>query len=126
MPCDTVRDYERIKERERQLDRAAKRKRRLEAAAKVKAQALKTGWVITRVKNFEYTASKPYSTDKLEIKILDSGTVRVSAGKISAANHASAEMFLNCIQAAMGGPVTVKQKSGTVAHSHGGLHTHTH
>jgi len=125
MPCDTVRDYEQIKEIQRQRDRAAKRRVRLQAATKVKAQALKTGWVITRIKNFEYTASKPYSTDKLEIKILDSGTVRVSAGKISAANHASAEMFLNCIQAAMGGKVTVKQKPGTVAHTHG-LHTHMH
>lgn len=132
MPCDTVRDYEYEKEleRERQQKRKEeiekeKRRRRALSEKKVLDQAKKVGWVMTKITKSEYIASKPYSTDKLEIKFLDTGTVRVSAGKISAANHASAETFLHCIQGAIGGKVTVRQKPGTVAHAHG-LHTHTH
>lgn len=132
MPCDTIRDYEweREIERQRQAKRKEeiekeKRRRRQAAEKKVKAQAAKAGWVMTQLTKSEFIASKPYSTDKLEIKILDTGTVRVSSGKISAANHVSAETFLHCIQTAIGGKVTVRQKLGTVAHSHGGImHTH--
>ncbi len=129
MPCDTQRDYEWEREQQRARERKRKKElekqRRLKAEAIVKSQAAKSGWVITKKTKSEFTATKPYSTDKMEIKILDTGTVRVSTDKISAANHVSAEAFLHCIQTAIGGKVTVRQKPGTVAHSHGGImHTH--
>lgn len=126
MPCDTEREYELEQQRERDRERELKKKARKTKSKKIVfEQSKKQGWTITQQSEWKYTASKPYSTDKMEIEILDSGTVRITTGKISAVNHVSAENFHRNIQQQMGGKMTSRSKPGAIAHSHEG-HLHVH
>lgn len=124
MPCDTIRDYEWEKEQERKRDEDRKKQLKLNSKKMILEQSSKAGWTLKQESEWKFTATKPYSNDKIEIEILDSGTVRTSTDKISPANHMSAERFLMNIQGVMGGKVTIRQKLGT-PHSHG-THMHTH
>jgi hypothetical protein len=58
--------------------------------------------------------------DKIEIEILEDGTIKVSTDSISPANHLSADQFLKEIERLAGGKVT-KQKN-----RHAGQHSHRH
>jgi hypothetical protein len=73
----------------------------------VKQQAKKLAWQLKKdAKKEKYTATKPNSTDKIEIEILDNGTIKTTTDKISMPNHASAEQFLLGIARDLGGEVT--------------------
>jgi hypothetical protein len=65
--------------------------------------------------------------DKLDITILEDGTIKVVIdGQVSAANHFNAEQFLVFIQTMTGGDSThetIKQ-SHTHNHAHGEDHIH--
>ena len=130
-PCDTVRNYEWEKaqlneiKRLKRLEQLRKKKELKQKSLKIaKDQSKANGWVVTPVSEWKFTATKPYSTDKMEVEILDSGTIRIATDRISPANHMSAENFHRCIQTALGGTVSNTQKLGT-PHSHG--HTqHAH
>lgn len=128
MPCDSVRDYEynkRLKEEWDRKRKELKRLKRIEQSKKIlKEQSAKLGWTLTPKGPKTFTATKPYSTDKMEIEILDTGTIRISQDKISPMNHTSAEAFHRNIQTAVGGKVTIKSKLGT-PHSHGS-YEHAH
>lgn len=63
--------------------------------------------------------------DKMNISILEDGTVRVETEGISQANHYSADEFLQMIERLAGGEVQSKAKEGHTTHTHGKLiHSH--
>lgn len=118
-PCNTTRLYQPIK---------TKSNSKTKSKAIVKAQAEKMGWQLKSVAGKPWTriATKPFSQDKIEITFLKSGSVKITVpGKISPANHTSAELFLMHIQKELGASVQVTQMGAGATHSHGGL-THTH
>jgi len=59
--------------------------------------------------------------DKIKITILEDGTIKLEADKISQANHVSAEAFMREIKKLAGGPVTITK----AAHAEHG-HSHSH
>ena len=65
--------------------------------------------------------------DKIEIEILEDGTIKITTDNISPANHLSADQFLREIERLAGGSVT-KQKNrraGQHVHRHAGVeHSH--
>lgn len=48
--------------------------------------------------------------DQIEVEVLADGTIKISADKISAANHMNAEQLLRNVQELTGGKVTRKRK----------------
>ena len=55
--------------------------------------------------------------DKIEIEILDDGTIRLETDTISPANHLSADQFLKEIERLTGGTTTkTKNRHGHVHH----------
>ncbi len=60
--------------------------------------------------------------DDITVEILDGGNIKVTTGKVSAANHAAAERFVQII-ATLGGGETHKIQQG---HHHGHGHEHVH
>jgi len=64
--------------------------------------------------------------DQLEIEITDEGLIKISADKISAANHLNAEQFLRNVQELAGGKVTRKHKGAAKGHEHSHGHEHHH
>lgn len=67
--------------------------------------------------------------DIIDIEILEDGTIKSSADKISAPNHSSAEAFLSQMEKLAGGVVKRVGKSGAVPglfhkHQHGETHQH--
>lgn len=64
--------------------------------------------------------------DKIKIKVLDDGSIRIETDKVSALNHTGAENFLREIAKLAGGKVDSKQKHGTQPHTHANGVTHTH
>lgn len=68
--------------------------------------------------------------DKLKVKILEDGTIRVDVdGEISAANHVTAEGFVTLLAERAGGKVDVVQKNPDLHLGHGHDHgegTHQH
>ena len=67
--------------------------------------------------------------DKIEIEILEDGSLKMSTDKISAAAHGEAESLLRNIIEMAGGKVETKAKPGYATHSHsigGKVITHSH
>lgn len=119
MPCETQRIYQ--PEREKDKDRKKSKK-------KIQQQAKTLGWQLTPGKDKNtVVATKPFSKDKIIIEVLKSGSVKVTVpGKISAANHSSAEVFLNTIQMVIGPIEEMHHIHGGAAHSHAAAHQHDH
>jgi hypothetical protein len=63
--------------------------------------------------------------DKLEVEILDDGTLKITSGKVSMQNHMNAEAFLRDMGRMCGGKVERKQRKGVTAHSHSHDHGNT-
>jgi hypothetical protein len=61
--------------------------------------------------------------DEIEIEFAQNGLVKISTGKVSAANHSDAEAALRYLQGLLGGEVDIARKAG---HVHGHHHHHTH
>ena len=64
--------------------------------------------------------------DKMEIQILEDGTIKISADKISQASHASAEAFLREVARLGGGQTVRTRKAHAHTHSHEEEHEHDH
>jgi len=67
--------------------------------------------------------------DEITFEILDDGTIKIEAGRVSAANHLNAENFLREAARMAGGQVKVKHKQGHHQHAHShshGQHKHQH
>jgi hypothetical protein len=56
--------------------------------------------------------------DKLEVEILDDGTLKITSGRVSMANHMNAEAFLREMGRMCGGRVERKQRKGVMAQAH--------
>ena len=64
--------------------------------------------------------------DKIEIEILDDGSIKISTDAISMANHGGAEMLIRETIKLAGGEANRKQKAGHHhMHEHNG-HWHSH
>ena len=61
--------------------------------------------------------------DKIQITILQDGTIRVETDKISGANHLNAEQFLREMSRLAGGTVEIKARKGKLEQ---GQNTGTH
>ena len=57
------------------------------------------------------------SSDRMDISILEDGTIRIETDKVSGANHANAEQFFKLLAQNAGGESSRARKAG---------HTHTH
>lgn len=112
MPCETRRLIKpKIKPKPKAKDQTKK---------KVIKLIKKRGWTFNQISDYKFTATKPYTKDKIDIEFLESGMVKITVpGQISAANHLSAESLVNEITQVVGGMVTLE-------HLHGKSHTHTH
>lgn len=65
--------------------------------------------------------------DTLKIEILEDGTLKIEADKVSAPNHVGAESFLREVQKLAGGAVKITHKHKHQAHSHShGQDAHQH
>ena len=71
--------------------------------------------------------------DSMKITILDDGSIKVETDKISAANHMSADKFMEFLRTAGGAPQERKHKHGRIGaalhalqHAAGKAHHHTH
>lgn len=69
--------------------------------------------------------------DSIEVEILPNGSIKMTTGKVSGANHTSADAVIKGIELMMGGKVTRKRRINLNSavheedHEHG-EHTHTH
>jgi hypothetical protein len=61
-------------------------------------------------------------SDKIEIKILEDGTLSMRTDEISTANHLSADKLLEEMESLMGGKMIFQQDPQAKAHAH--LHKH--
>ena len=57
--------------------------------------------------------------DKMDIEVLEDGTIKVSTDRISMANHGGAEMLIKELVKAAGGEVDRARKSNGTYHQHG-------
>ena len=55
--------------------------------------------------------------DRIQIEILDDGTIKSTTAPVSPENHASADAFMKNLGKLTGGPVH-REARGTVAHTH--------
>jgi len=64
--------------------------------------------------------------DKIDIEILEDGTIRFSTNAVSKKNHASADEFMAEIEKLCGGARIVEKRKQKYAHSHakGVVHAH--
>ena len=62
--------------------------------------------------------------DKIEIEILEDGTIKMSTDKVSMPNHANAEGLIRQISADAGGEVTRTRTKKAGLHHHGHAHEH--
>lgn len=66
--------------------------------------------------------------DKMQIKVLADGTVKITTDEVSPENHVNAEAALKLIGSTLGGPMK-REARGDVAHHHTHSHgdvTHSH
>lgn len=71
--------------------------------------------------------------DKIQIQILEDGTIKLETDKVSMPNHSNAEKFTLAIASLCGGTVERRRRmhlgaslaAGLAEHTHDG-HTHTH
>ena len=61
--------------------------------------------------------------DKMQVTILEDGTIRIETDKISGPNHLNAENLLREVAKLAGGPVTLRKKQ---SHGHDHHHEHEH
>jgi hypothetical protein len=64
--------------------------------------------------------------DKIQIEILEDGTIKVITDPISGPNHVSAEAFLRQMAQLAGGTTTRERRKDVHRHDHGHTHTHSH
>jgi len=65
--------------------------------------------------------------DRMTVKILADGTMKVTTDAVSMANHLSAEKFLKFASDLLGGLVKNEKRKGLKAHTHShGDHHHHH
>ena len=65
--------------------------------------------------------------DKIEIEILEDGTISVATDKVSGKNHHSADQFLDAIKKIAGGECETTKNKKSYVHTHGGTHIkHSH
>lgn len=62
--------------------------------------------------------------DTINIEILEDGTIKIEADKVSQANHLSAEQLLHETVKLAGGPSKVTKKQGHVHHGQKQHHHH--
>lgn len=66
--------------------------------------------------------------DQMEVEILEDGSIKLAADKISAANHMNAEQLIRSVQELAGGKVSRRRKGAglpaQVQHSHGQQQKH--
>ncbi len=62
--------------------------------------------------------------DTIQIEILPDGTIKCTTDKISAANHLSADKFMDFLARLMGGETTITRRTKSV-HVHAHEHTET-
>ena len=60
--------------------------------------------------------------DKIKITILEDGTLKIEADKISQANHVTAEAFMREVKKLAGGSVTITNKAAHAEHGHSHSH----
>jgi len=65
-------------------------------------------------------------TDKLDVEVLADGTLKVTSGRVSQANHSGAEAFLRALARACGGVSTRVRRPDAVGHAHDHDHGHAH
>lgn len=63
--------------------------------------------------------------DKIQIEILEDGTIKVSTDRVSMPNHVNAEGFLRQMFALTGGEITRRAKHAA-SHVFGQSHSHSH
>lgn len=63
--------------------------------------------------------------DEMKITVLPDGSLKIETGRVSAANHMSAEGFIREASRLLGGKVERKAKHGHT-HSHDHNHDHVH
>jgi hypothetical protein len=61
--------------------------------------------------------------DRIPVRILKDGTIKLETPSIADENHVSAEQFMQALARYMGGEVTAEAKH---EHSHGHVHSHEH
>ena len=61
--------------------------------------------------------------DRMQVKILADGTVKMTTDAVSPENHVNAEAALKLIGTTLGGKVTREARGDVAAHH---AHTHTH
>ena len=64
--------------------------------------------------------------DKINIEILEDGTLSISTDAISGKNHMSADEFLKTIERLTGGETKETHKAGHATHTHKDGITHSH
>lgn len=52
--------------------------------------------------------------DKMEVEILEDGTIKIETDKISMVNHSTAEAFMRNVATSAGGQQTRKHKQGLI------------
>jgi hypothetical protein len=63
--------------------------------------------------------------DTMDVEILEDGTLKITTGKVSMANHMNAEAFLRQVATLCGGKTERKQKEAHQGHHHGNMY-HVH
>jgi hypothetical protein len=121
-PCETQREYIPVKEKAKPKTKA-KLKKIVQQKAKTMGWQLKASTTVP----WKLIATKPFTQDKIEITMLSQGVIKVNVpGRISAANHMSAETFLRLIHEAHGGKMDVHHKHGAAMHVHAMSKAHDH
>lgn len=64
--------------------------------------------------------------DKIEVEVLDDGSLKISTDRISAANHGSAEILIRELISSAGGEASRVRKGHGHTHSHDGIGEHSH
>jgi hypothetical protein len=64
-------------------------------------------------------------SDKINITILEDGTITIETDSISPSNHVSADQFLEMVERLAGNKTSEKAKAKGLTHKHGNLiHAH--
>lgn len=72
---------------------------------------------------FTITKRNGSKSDEIRVTVLEDGTIKMEADKISMPNHSSAEGFIREVSRLAGGTATRKAKT---KHAHGTHGTHEH
>ena len=69
----------------------------------------------------------PNNSDRISIKILADGTIKIDTNDLAGPNHTSADKFVRAMEELAGGESQVEHKHGAHTHTHAeGQHDHAH